>query len=103
MKDIFSQPIHFQWDHGNIDKNYIKHHVQNWECEQIFFNQPIVIYDQDHSYIEKRWAAFGITDNGRLLVLIFTIRQQAIRVISARPMNKNERKFYEKSKKGSSF
>jgi len=30
----------FQWDRGNIDKNLVKHNVENWECEQIFFHKP---------------------------------------------------------------
>lgn len=86
----------FDWDEGNQDKNWIKHQVSRWECEQIFFNQPLVVLDDyKHSDSETRFAAFGKTDHNRLLVVIFTIRNQLIRVISARDMNKKERKFYE--------
>lgn len=85
----------FQWDQGNIDKNLIKHEVENWECEQIFFNRPLLVLDDPkHSISEKRWAAFGKTDADRLLIVIFTKRDSSIRVISAREMNKKERKFY---------
>ena len=88
----------FQWDEGNIDKNLLKHQVQNWECEQIFFNEPLIILDDPkHSLSEKRWAAFGQTDAGRLLTIIFTKREKLLRVISARDMNRKEKKFYEKS------
>ena len=90
--------IGFQWDQGNIDKNLFKHNVENWECEQIFFNEPLIILDDPkHSFSEKRWAAFGRTDTRRQLVVIFTKRDERIRVISAREMNKKESKFYEKS------
>jgi len=45
----------------------------------------------------KRWAAFGQTDGGRFLTIIFTRREKLLRIISARDMNRKERKFYEKN------
>ena len=85
----------FDWDKGNRDKN-LKHSVQNWECEQIFFNKPLVILDDPkHSLAEDRFAAFGQTDSGRQLVVVYTMRESHVRVISARGMNKKERIFYE--------
>ena len=88
----------FEWDKGNVDKNLIKHNVENWECEQIFFNDPLIVLDDpEHSTAEKRFAAFGKKDTGRLLVAIFTIRSKLIRVISARDMNKKEWNFYEEN------
>lgn len=88
----------FQWDEGNTDKNLVKHSVTNLECEQVFFNEPLTILgDPKHSFAEKRYAAFGKTDNGRLLVVIFAKRGRLLRVISARDMNRRERKFYEEN------
>jgi uncharacterized DUF497 family protein len=96
MENAFEAFVGFQWNQGNIDKNLAKHNVENWECEQIFFNEPLIILDDTgHSRSERRWAAFGRTDAGRLLVVIFTKRGGLISVISARDMNKKERKFYE--------
>jgi uncharacterized DUF497 family protein len=54
--------------------------------------------DYKHSIYEKRWSAFGKTDYGRKLTVIFTIRGNLIRVISARDMNQKERNFYEKQR-----
>jgi len=94
----FEKLAGFEWDKGNVDKNLIKHNVENWKCEQIFFNDPLIILDDpEHSTAEKRFAAFGKTDTGRLLVAIFTIRSKLIRVISARDMNKKEWNFYEEN------
>jgi uncharacterized DUF497 family protein len=96
MKNAFDDVVGFQWDDGNIDKNLVKHKVEKWECEQIFFNEPVLVLDDPgHSRTERRWAALGRTDAGRLLVVIFTKRRDLLRVISARDMNKKERKFYE--------
>lgn len=96
MENSISRFAGFQWDGGNINKNFVKHNIQNWECEQVFFNKPIlVLEDLGHSVAENRWAAFGRTDLGRLLVVIFTKRGSLLRVISARDMNGKEKKFYE--------
>ena len=96
MENEFDNFVGFQWDQGNIDKNLIKHNVENWESEQVFFNKPLLVLDDPkHSIPEKRWAAFGKTDANRFLIVIFTKRGDLIRVISARDMNKKERKFYD--------
>jgi len=88
----------FEWDRSNIEKNWLRHKVSPAECEQVFFNQPLIILsDPKHSISEKRFAAFGCTDDGRFLVVIFTKRGKLLRVISARNMNRRERKFYEES------
>ena len=79
----------FDWDKGNQDKNWHKHGVSYTECEQIFFNQPLVLGDDaKHSEMESRFYAFGQTDQGRKLYLVFTGRKNLIRVISARDMDK---------------
>ncbi len=103
MTTVFKQLIGFQWDAGNINKNLIKHNVTNRECEQIFFNNPLIIFnDPKHSITEKRQASFGKTDTGRLLLIIFTERNNLIRIISARDMNKKERNFYNETQQNHS-
>ena len=88
----------FDWDEANLEKNWINHKVTTAECEQIFFNLPLVVADDvKHSQKESRFYALGQTDAGRLLFLIFTIRLKLIRVISARDMNRRERKVYQSS------
>jgi len=95
MENDFGAFAGFQWDEGNIDKNLLKHNVENWESEQIFFNEPLIILDDpQHSTTEQRWAAFGKTDTNRHLVVVFTRRGSLLRIISARNMNKKERMFY---------
>jgi len=88
----------FQWDTGNIDKNWQKHKVKYTECEEAFFNQPLMIADDNkHSKCEKRYFVLGQTDSRRELFIVFTIRKKKNCVISARDMNKKEKeKYYEK-------
>lgn len=94
-KEIFQRCLGFDWDKGNIDKNWLKHKVTTVECEQIFFNQPLVIQsDIIHSKSEKRFYALGKTDSKRTLFIAFTVRNNLIRVISARDMSKKEKEVY---------
>jgi uncharacterized DUF497 family protein len=86
----------FQWDAGNSEKNWISHQVTKSECEQVFFNQPLIIGDdKKHSQIEKRYFTLGQTDKSRLLFIVSTIRENLVRIISARDMNKKEREVYQ--------
>ena len=87
----------FDWDEGNLFKNWEKHRVSASECEQVFFNRPLVATTDKHAAREQRFYALGITDAGRHLFVVFTVRRRRIRVISARNMNRREKKVFESS------
>ena len=87
----------FDWDEGNLYKNEKKHGIKWQEIEEIFFNEPLLIYeDEKHSQSENRCYVLGRTDENQRLFVVFTKRNCKIRVISARMMNKKERKIYER-------
>jgi uncharacterized protein len=86
----------FEWDAGNAEKNWLRHQVSQSECEQVFFNLPFVVSEDDlHSRDELRYYALGRTDAGRLLFVVYTLRGERVRIISARDMTRRERKEYE--------
>lgn len=88
----------FLWDEGNVLKSWVKHRVTAAECEQIFFNHPLIVgEDVGHSQVEERLYALGQTDAERLLLIVFMFRHHLIRVISARDMSQKKRKEYEAS------
>ncbi len=88
----------FEWDEGNYDKNWIKHRVSNSECEEVFFNLPLLLADDKaHSHDEKRYYVLGQTNSRRWLFISFTVRENKIRVISARDMNQKEERAYAKA------
>jgi uncharacterized DUF497 family protein len=92
----------FDWDEGNIGKNWPTHGVTDWECEELFFNRPLIVrLDISHSGAETRYYALGTTDRGRLLFASFTTRMSLIRPISVRDMNARERRAYESTKEDS--
>jgi uncharacterized DUF497 family protein len=86
----------FDWDDSNKEKNWEKHGVLTGECEEVFFNLPLLLQpDPAHSQKEPRYYVLGHTTAGRCLFIAFTVREAKIRVISARDMSKKERKIYE--------
>jgi uncharacterized protein len=90
-KKILANCTGFEWDHGNITKNRESHDVSTNECEQIFFNKPIIVKrDKEHSKVENRYYALGRTNMNRLLFAVFTVRNTKIRIISARDMTDSE-------------
>lgn len=87
--------VGFDWDEGNKQKNWEKHQVEYTECEQVFFNKPLLISeDIKHSTQEQRYYALGQTNINRTLFIVFTVRDNKIRVISARDQSKKERTTY---------
>lgn len=93
-----SQLTGFDWDDSNRDKNWEKHQVLASECEEVFFNLPLLLQsDIAHSQQEPRYYVLGHTVAGRRLFIVFTVRDDKIRVISARDMSKKERAIYEQA------
>lgn len=90
----------FDWDEHNILKNWNKHKVAYWECEEAFFNKPLIVkFDGNHSEEEIRYYVLGRTDAMRKLFISFTMRDTLVRPISFRDMTKKERSIYEYCKK----
>jgi uncharacterized protein len=90
-------PIQFEWDAGNRDKNWLKHQVSSTEAEEAFFDADKKLAKAvfQTATQEKRFILLGKTMLGRLLFVVFTIRDKNIRVISARNINRKERPLYE--------
>jgi uncharacterized DUF497 family protein len=65
------------------------------ESEEIFFNTQLVIAGSPKGGKESRYVALGRTYGSRLLTVVFTVRANRIRMISARPMSRNEMRVYE--------
>ena len=96
--NVWGEPIQFQWDAGNQEKNRIKHGVTYAECEEVFFDPHKRLLDSMlHGGRETRHVLIGYTTDKRLLFVVFTIRGHTVRVISARDVNKRERGLYEET------
>lgn len=86
----------FEWDERKEKANRRKHGVGFEEAETVFYDpHSLTIHDPDHSFEELRYIDIGTTDRNRLLVVVYTERNDRIRIISARMANRTERKQYE--------
>lgn len=86
----------FEWDINKNIKNFSKHGISFEEAQSVFFDDFARTFDDpEHSVIEIRELIFGYSNKNRLLIVSFTQRKDAIRIISARKVTKNERKLYE--------
>lgn len=95
---VIKEPVDFDWDKGNINKNWRKHKVKDSEAEEIFFDDKKKVFKNKlHSKEEERFILLGKTKRERLLFVVFTMRNNKVRIISARDINKKERKLYEKT------
>jgi len=90
--------VHFEWDTGKAAANLGKHGVSFDEAATVFADVlSATARDPDHSRGESRLLTFGMSSTGRILVVSHTDRGAIIRIISARPATRYERKIYEET------
>ena len=85
-------PIAFEWDPDKAAANATKHGVDFREVVHIWRDPYALILTVDHES-EVRYQLIGAIDD-RILTVVFTIRMQAIRLISARYASRQERRRY---------
>ena len=88
--------MQFEWDPEKAASNLRKHGVSFDEAATVFEDDlALTGHDPDHSVGEMRLITFGVSSVGRLLVVSHAERRNRIRIISARPATRPERKLYE--------
>ena len=88
--------IKFDWDTRKAQRNLRKHSIDFNEASTVFVDTlSITIPDPDHSEDEERWLTMGLSSRRRLLVVVHREEGETIRIISARPANRLERRKYE--------
>ena len=88
--------IKFEWDARKAQRNLRKHSIDFNEASTVFADTlSITIPDPDHSEDAERWLTMGLSSRQRLLVVVHTEEGETIRIISARPANRLERRKYE--------
>lgn len=89
----------FEWDDGKAKLNIEKHGVTFEEASTIFADPlALTIYDSIYSEDEDRYITLGESQRRRLLVVVFTDRDDRIRIISARVATRRERRDYEEGR-----
>lgn len=92
--------IRFEWDRNKAALNMKRHNITFEEASTVFRDNLAVIFeDKDHSEQELRELMIGHSNRNRLLVISFTERGDAIRLISDRRANNREQAAYEQAKR----
>jgi uncharacterized DUF497 family protein len=88
--------MRFEWDDNKAESNLLKHGIIFEEAVTVFADPYLLLTeDSKHSGQEEREWAMGEAENGLTIVVVFTVRGEQIRIISARKATKIERKKYE--------
>ena len=91
----------FEWDSGNYSKSAKKHGVPSEEIESVFELRLAAPLGRQFSpeVDEERLCIVGPSSEGRLIAIVFTMRDGRVRPISSRPANRKEHKAYEEIRK----
>jgi hypothetical protein len=91
--------MQFKWDENKHLSNVFKHSVTFKDACHIFSDKSILtLHDKSHSFDEDRWISLGVTNMGKILVVVHTFAfiegEELVRIISARKANSREHKIY---------
>lgn len=96
-----AESFEFEWDIGNFTKSVVKHGVPCQEVESVFelklgvpFGRQVTPYTE-----EERLCVVGPSSSGRMISVVFVLREGRVRPISSRVANLKERKLYEEIRK----
>ena len=85
-----------EYDSRKAALNLQKHGVSFEEAETVFYD-PLLLTKEDKAIVhEQRFLSTGISDKGNVLVVVWTLRDDSIRIISAWRADKQKREYYEK-------
>jgi uncharacterized protein len=89
----------FTWDVKKALSNIEKHGISFEEAATIFSDPDGLHLEAIHKHNELRFFRIGVSEKGRILIVVFTVRKlshekETIRIISARQTSKKERATY---------
>jgi uncharacterized DUF497 family protein len=92
----YNNHVVFKWDPGKASANLRKHRIDFHEAATVL-NDPLstTFPDRDHSSQEQRFVTVGMSSRERILVVVHAEEGSNVRIISARPATRQERRFYE--------
>jgi hypothetical protein len=89
--------VWFEWDDFKAAENERKHGVSFEEAATCFYDpHQVAFYDPEHSEDEDREILIAHSDKGQMLLVVYTLRGEAVRIISARRTTRKETRDYER-------
>lgn len=88
--------MQFEWDDEKEQINIRKHGIDFETASRVFKDENrLELYDEEHSEFEDRYITIGVIDEiAYVIMVVYTEREEAIRIISARKATKQEREMY---------
>ena len=83
-----------QWDSSKAASNLEKHGIDFADAATVLEDE-FALTREDDEHAEERFVTIGSDALGRLLIVVYTWRDDELRLISARPANRYERRQYE--------
>ena len=97
---MYTENRRFEWDENKAGLNLDKHGITFKEATTVFDDpNGLLAGDPAHSGQEPRFWLIGESSDSRLIVVVFTLRRESIRIISARPAGWKERAHYEQNRR----
>jgi uncharacterized protein len=88
--------MRFEWDEAKREANLLKHGIDFTDVERVFEGETVTIFDDRFDYGEDRFTTLGLLE-GRVMVIVHTETNNALRRISARKATRNEEISYFKA------
>ena len=88
--------MHVVWDPEKAKENREKHGVSFPDAEAVLFDPHDITREDESAEGEQRFVTMGLDALGRVLVVVYTYRGEAVRMISARKATRNESRTYER-------
>ncbi len=89
--------MEYEWDPAKARRNLEKHGVDFADAVVVLEDQLALTVEDTHSVTEERFVTLGVDSIGQLLVVVYSWRDERIRLISARKATGRERRQYEES------
>lgn len=83
-----------EWDRRKSGANFLKHGVRFSEAVTVL-QDDLAVTVEDEDSDERRFVTVGASDGGEILVVVYTWREERVRLISARRATPKERRAYE--------
>jgi len=87
--------IAFEWDSQKATINLRKHNISFELACEVFFDPFVYYYEDEIFEDELRETIMGLSTNWQLLFVVYVLRDEAYRIISARLVTNSEREIYE--------
>ena len=92
-------PMSYQWDSEKAASNLKKHGIDFADAVGVLEDEWALTMKSQYIKGEQRFATVGVDFFGRVLVVVYTYRNDDIRIISARKATKRERSIYEQKRR----